>query len=114
MTTTHATATPTTFAAATWAEANKVAEEITLAELHALLAADRYDVTIFPGKGKQPHYALTADVDHGFDHLVRYMHKTRTGHTLAKVQVLLTLPEFTPIFAFYNLGRVVRVVPAGR
>jgi len=99
----------------TWTAANKAAEEITLAELHALLAADRFGVTVFPGKGKQRQHAATADVAREFDHLVRYMPKTRNGcGAFQKVQVGLTLPEFTPIFHFYNLGRIVRVVPAGR
>lgn len=107
------TATPTTFTAATWAAANKVAEEITLDELHALLAEDDAP-TIFPGKGKQRHLALGAVVLRGMDRVIVYDWCDRKGR-LACGSVLVGGPgDWATVFDFYNLGRIVRVAPVAR
>ena len=97
----------------TWTAANKVAEEITLAELHDLLAADNAP-TIFPGKGKQRHFALGAAALRGCDRIVAYERCDRNGWTVDGSVLVGGSGGWAPVFDFHSLGRIVRVAPVAR
>jgi len=106
-------ATTKTTALTTWSAANKVAEEISLAELHALLAADRAP-TIFPGEGKQRLHAFGAFVMRGCDRAIGYEQCDRNGWTVDGPLLVGGSGGSAPVFAFHSLARIVRVAPVAR